>query len=144
MKWWDQMPWSLVFECWVFSQLFHSPLSPSSKGCLLSAIGVVSSAYLRLLIFLPATLIPACASSSPAFLMMCSAWKLNKQGDNTQPWRILFPVCSQSVVPWPVLTVASWSANRFLRRQERWSSIPISQNFPICCDPHSQNLWRSQ
>ena len=26
MKWWDQMPWSLFFECWVLSQLFHSPL----------------------------------------------------------------------------------------------------------------------
>ena len=36
----------------------------------LSIIRVVSSAYLRLLIFLPAILIPACASSSPAFLMM--------------------------------------------------------------------------
>ena len=35
----------------------------------LSAIRVVSSAYLRLLMFLPAILIPACASSSPAFLM---------------------------------------------------------------------------
>ena len=33
----------------------------------LSAIRVVSSAYLRFLIFLPAILIPACASSSPAF-----------------------------------------------------------------------------
>ena len=31
---------------------------------------MVSSAYLRLLIFLPAILIPACASSSPAFLMI--------------------------------------------------------------------------
>ena len=31
------------------------------------------SAYLRLLIFLPAMLIPGCASSSPAFLMMHSA-----------------------------------------------------------------------
>ena len=39
----------------------------------LSAKWVVSSAYLRLLIFLPAVLIPACASSSPAFLMMYSA-----------------------------------------------------------------------
>jgi len=39
----------------------------------LSAIRVVSSAYLRLLIFLPAILIPACASSSPVFLMMYSA-----------------------------------------------------------------------
>ncbi|CAM9583276.1 unnamed protein product, partial [Rangifer tarandus platyrhynchus] len=36
----------------------------------LSAIRLLSSAYLRLLIFLPALLIPACASSSPAFLMM--------------------------------------------------------------------------
>src|SRR5574337_613172 len=40
-----------------------------------SAIRVVSSAYLRLLIFLPAILIPACASSSPAFLMTYSAYK---------------------------------------------------------------------
>ena len=39
----------------------------------LSAIRVVSSAYLRLLLFFPAILIPACASSSPAFLMMYSA-----------------------------------------------------------------------
>ena len=26
MKWWDQMPWSSFFECWVLSQLFHPPL----------------------------------------------------------------------------------------------------------------------
>ena len=44
----------------------------------LYAIRVVSSAYLRLLIFLPTILIPACVSSSPAFLMMYSAYKLNK------------------------------------------------------------------
>ena len=50
----------------------------------LYAIRVVSSAYLRLLIFLLAILIPACgASPSPAFLMMYSACKLNKQGDNS-------------------------------------------------------------
>ena len=48
----------------------------------LSAISVVSSAYLRLLIFLPAILIPACDSSSLTFCMMDSAYKLNKQGDN--------------------------------------------------------------
>ena len=45
----------------------------------LSAIRVVSSAYLRLLIFLPAILIRACASSSLAFLMMCTAYKLNSR-----------------------------------------------------------------
>ena len=35
--------------------------------------------------FLPTTLIPSCASSSPAFRIMCSAYKLNRQGDNIQP-----------------------------------------------------------
>ena len=51
----------------------------------LSATRVVSSAYLRLLIFLPAILIPACASSNRAFYMKYFAYKLNKQGDNIQP-----------------------------------------------------------
>ena len=32
MKWWDRMPWSSFSECWAFSQLFHSPLSLSSRG----------------------------------------------------------------------------------------------------------------
>ena len=48
----------------------------------LSTVRVVSAAYLSLLIFFSAILIPACASSNPAFLMMYSAYKLNKQGDN--------------------------------------------------------------
>ena len=34
---------------------------------------IMASAYLRLSIFLPAILIPACVSSSPAFFMMYSA-----------------------------------------------------------------------
>ena len=71
----------------------------------LSAIRVVSSAC-RSLIFLLAILIPACASSSPAFLMMCSTYELNKQGDNIQPCHIPFPILNQSAVPCPVLTVA--------------------------------------
>ena len=58
----------------------------------LSAIRVVSFAYLRLLIFLLAILIPAWASSSLAFHMMYSAYKLNKQGDNMQPWCIPSPI----------------------------------------------------
>ena len=93
---------------------------------LLSAIRVVSSAYLRLLIFHPAIVIPACASSSLAFRMMYSAGKLNKQGDNIQPWCTPFPICNLFVVPCPVLTVTSWPVYRFLKRQVRWSGIPIS------------------
>ena len=88
LKWWDQIPWSYFSECWVLNQLF--PLSSfifikrlfSSS---FSAIRVVSSAYLRLLIFLLAILIPACVSSNPAFHMMYPAYKLNKQGDIIQP-----------------------------------------------------------
>ena len=47
---------------------------------------------------------------------MYSAYKLNRQGDNIQPWRTPFPIWNQSVVPCPVLTVASWPAYRFLKR----------------------------
>ena len=57
---------------------------------------------------------------------MYSAYRLNKQGDNIQPWRTPFPNCNQSVVLCLVLTVVSWPAYRFLRRQVRWSLIPIS------------------
>ena len=50
----------------------------------LSAIRMVSSVYLRLLIFLLEILIPACASSRLAFCMIYSACKLNKQDDSIQ------------------------------------------------------------
>ena len=62
MKWCDQMPWSSLFECWVLSQLSHAPFTFIKRlfsSSLLSAIRVVSSVYLRLLIFLLAILIPA-------------------------------------------------------------------------------------
>ena len=115
MKWWDRMPWSLLF--WVLS--FKPAFSLSSftfikklvSSSLLSAIRVVSSAYLRLLIFLLAILIPVCASFSPAFWMMQSAYKLNKQWQCTVlMYTVPFPVWNQSVVPCPVLTVATWTA----------------------------------
>ena len=55
MKWWGQMPWSSFSEYWALSQLFHSPLTFIKRlfsSSSLSAIRVVSSAYLRLLRFL--------------------------------------------------------------------------------------------
>ena len=93
------MPWSSFFECWVLSQLF--PLSSFTfikrlfSSSSLSAIRVVSSTYLRLLMFLLLILIPACNSSSPALLMMCSENSLNKQGDSRQPCQTPFSIrCS--------------------------------------------------
>ena len=102
----------LVFWMLSFKTTFSLSISLSSRGSLV------------LLNFLPWRwchlciwgywyfLIPACASSSPAFLMIYSAYKLNKQGDNIQPWHTPFPIWNQSVVPCPVLIVASWPAYR--------------------------------
>ena len=92
----------------------------------LSAIRMVSSTYLRLLILLSPILIPAYNLSSLTFLMMCSANRLNKQSDSRQPCRTPFLILKQSVFPYRVLTIASWLTHRFLRRQVRWSGIPIS------------------
>jgi len=128
----------LVFWMLSFKPNFYSPFTFIKRlfsSSLLSAIRVVSSTYLRLLIFLPAILTPACALSSPAFHMMDSAYKLNKQGDNIQPWRTPFLIWNQCVVPCPILTVASWPACRFLYE----ISQPIKANL-ITFRGHSQLL----
>ena len=125
-------PDAMIFVFWMLS--FKPTFSLSSFMFIkrlfcsssLSGVSVVSSAYLRLLIFLLAVLIPSHVSSSSTFRMMYFACKLNNQGDNIQPWRTPFPIWNQSVVPYPVLTVASWPAYRFLKRQVGWSGIPIS------------------
>ena len=56
---------------------------------------------------------------------MYSAYKLNKQGDNIQPWHTPFPIWNQSVIPCPVLTVASWPVYRFLKRQVKAMVFPV-------------------
>ena len=58
--------WMLSFKPVFFTLLFHL-IKKFFSSSSLSAIRVVSSAYLRLLIFLLAILIPACALSSPTF-----------------------------------------------------------------------------
>ena len=96
------------------------------------------TAYLRLLILTPETLIPACNSSMLASHMMYSTYKLDKQDDTIQPWQTHFPVWNPSILLCLVLTVASWPAYRFLWRQIRCSGILISLR--IC---HSL-LWSTQ
>ena len=72
-------PNAMIFVFWMlsfkptFSLSYFTFIKRLFISSLLSAIRVVSSAYLRWLIFLQAILIPACVSSSPAFLMMYSA-----------------------------------------------------------------------
>ena len=72
----------------VLSQVFHSPftfIKGFFSSSLLSAIRMVSSAYLRLLTFFPVILIQAYDSFSPAFHIMYSPFMLKKQGDNIDP-----------------------------------------------------------
>ena len=93
--------YAMIFVFWMLS--FKPTFSLSSLTFIkrlfsssLSAIKVVSSVYLRLLIFLPAILIPPCASSSPVFLMMYSAYRLNKPIQYTAltcSFSYLEPVC---------------------------------------------------
>ena len=71
-----------VFQMLSFKPAFHPPLSSSSRGPLVPLrflpLGWYS-AYLMLLMFLPAVLSPACDSFGLEFCMMYSAYKLNKQ-----------------------------------------------------------------
>ena len=89
------------------------------SSSLLSAMRVVSPAYLRLLIFLLEILIPACALYNPAFCMIYSACRLNKQGDNIHPRHTPFLSWNQPIVSRLFLAVASWTTYRFLSRQVR-------------------------
>ena len=61
--------WMLSFKQ-TFSLSFFTFIKSLFSCFSLSAIRIVSSVYLRLLIFLPSILIPVCALSSPAFYMM--------------------------------------------------------------------------
>ena len=111
----------------------------------LSAIRVVSSAYLRLLIFFLAILIPSCASSSQAFPVMYSAYKLNKQGDNQYTalrysFSYLEPVCcSMSSSNCCFLTCIQVSQGT---GQVVWYSH-LFQNFSQF-KPPCQRLWLSR
>ena len=121
--------WKLSFKptfslsCFTFmKKLWSSSSLPAIRWCNLHIWGYDISWFQPWF----SILISACASSSLAFHMTYSAYKLNKQGDNIQPWRTPFPILNQPVFPCLVLTVASWPAYRFIRRQIRWSGIPIS------------------
>ena len=67
-----------------FKLVFSSPLLIARlfSFSLLSAIRVVSSSYLWMLILLPAILIPAWDLSRPAYWMMYLTYRLNNQSDN--------------------------------------------------------------
>ena len=123
--------WMLSFSLSSFT--FLKRLFSSSS---LSAIRVVSSAYLRLSIFLSAILIPACVSSSPAFLISrVTIYSLDTllflYGTSLfhVQFKLLFPVLHTD----------------FSRGRSGGLVFPsLSEYSTVYCDPHSQRLWHSQ
>ena len=138
--------WMLSFKP-AFSALLFTFIRRLFSFSLLYGISGITT-YLELLIFLLAILITSSDSSRLALCVMYSTCKLNKQGDNIQPWRTSFPILNQSIFLCLDLTVASWPAYRFLRRLVRWSGIPISlrilsKNFPHFVVIHTVKGWCS-
>ena len=136
-------PDTMIFVFWMLSfkpafslssftfikKLFSSPLS---------AIRVLSSAYLRLLIFLTAILIPTCISPSPAFQVMYSAYELNTQGDGIQSWCTPFPIWNQSIVPCPILFLLDLHTD-FSGGRSVGLVFPSLEEFStVCCDLQSE------
>ena len=119
--------WPSFFECWVIRQPFHSPLSPSSRGSLVPYHFLpLECYYLHIWGCWYFSQQSWLQFESSTFCMMYSTYKLNKQSDNIQPSHTPFPILNQLVDPCKGLTIVTWPAYGFLRRQVRWSDIPIS------------------
>ena len=128
MEWQDRMPWSLFFEHWVLSQvfiiLFHFHQEAlwllfafCHKGDVISISEVIGIS--------PCNLDSSWCFIQMAFHMMYSAYNLNKQGNNIQPWYTPFPVWNQSIVPCPVLC-CFLTCIEISEEAGKWSDIPIS------------------
>ena len=76
---------------------------------------------------------------------MSSAYKLNKQGDNIQPWHIPFSIWNQSVVLHLVLTCFLTCIQISQEYRPGGLVFPsLSEFSTVYCDPPSQRLWCSQ
>ena len=130
--------WMLSFKP-AFSLSSFTSIKRLFSFSLLSAIRMVSSAYLRLLIFPPGKLDSSLSFIQPGILHDVLCIEVKYAGWQHTALTYSFPnfkpvYCSMSG------SVSSWPAYRFLRRQVRWSSIPISKNFPECVMIQRQRL----
>ena len=97
-----------------------------------SLFGVVSTLYLRLLIFLLAVLIPAYDSSSPIAHMVLSAYKLNKQADNMQPCHT--PLQSQKLGYQMGVAMVNFicQPDRTIGFPDLWSNTTLGVSVRVC------------
>ena len=98
MKWWDQMPWSSFSECWALSQLFHSPLSLSSRGILVPLHLATDSQFLFILnVFILLSFLEDRCAGYKIFgwqLFSCNTWVCH----STVFWPPLFLMRNQYAV----------------------------------------------
>ena len=150
-------------ECmWLFSATGLFLPSGSEKSLWFAKFRWSGSAYL-LEVYLMTTLVASdttCLPISPGSSKCTEVWVSLEWwcgacccGPGAQPLRLCAgtypsrrnspcPIWNQSVVPCPVLSVASWPAYKFLKRQVRCSGIPIS--FRIFHSLLWKRLWHSQ
>ena len=151
---------AMIFIFWMLS--FKPGFSLSSLTFIMRPFSSSSISAIRVMYHLRLLYISEVVDISPSNLdfSLCfiqpssfhdALWmKLNKEGDNIQPWCTPFPIWNQSVVPGPVLTIASWPAYRFLKRQVRWSGIPTSLRIfkfiviHTALDPHRAQILIAQ
>ena len=125
------LPWSdgtrchdLTFLNADFQARFFTLIKRLFSSSLVSPIKVVSSAYLRLLMFLLVIFSPPMSCEN----MTYSAYKLNRQA-TINSLLVLLPQVGNSQFFHVQFCFISWPTYRYLRRQVRWSSIPISLRF---------------
>ena len=100
--------WMLTFKP-VFSLSSFTFIKRLRISSSLSAVRVVSSAYLRLLIFILAILIPACASFSLAFHMIRK--QTSSKLDKMRQWRDMFQMKEEDKTQkksWVTCTGVGW------------------------------------
>ena len=121
--------WMLNFKR-TFSLSSFTFIKRLFSSSLLSAIRVVSSAYLSLLIFLPAVLIPACAFIQPS-ISHDVLYRVMSSFPNLEP--VHCSMCSSNCCFLTCVQISQEAG------QVVWYSH-LFKNFPVCCDPHSQRL----
>ena len=87
----------LVFLMLSFKLTFSLSSFTFIKSLFSSSLSAIGWCHLRIwgYWYFSTILIPACASSHPVFLIMYSAYKLNKHRDSIQPWRTPLRIWNQ-------------------------------------------------
>jgi len=137
---------SVVDIIFVFFMLKYRPaislsLWPSYQFCQISffhTINVVSSAYLKLISILPASFTPSFASYVSSFLIILSAYRLNRNRDKIHPCLTAVLILNLLVSPNSVLINADWSSYNPL------SSCIRCFGILICSKVLHNNSWLMQ